>query len=480
MSSATASSTIATSSTAWSSAILTTGVVGGGTSRDYLTGIEGWGGDAVSSLGVMGLEWTSVHDPARRQTFEGSVSSESLVPGGASSWESLGYLSSDPLNVVYTTKTVELDGDQARWSVRLQSLDPGVMTDKRIFLETELPASYQSVYSSPGAGTLLIQDSSHQHPTLIAHAVTTAGTLQWGGQGSFTQPLSDGELHPTAYVHSTGEMDYTVTLTVGIVDYDPCSGPDAATFAQAQAGVFGVAWPSLTSCLSSPSWSVMADGNPSEPSTLVFLDAMTPLGSGATRALEITGLPTGVTWRRLPDSSLSLVLELTAHEDVTPGQYPLTLSTATHTTLGGVTVVSEQSQTTGTLEVLSPPPPVIDVVDDPPPAASPSSGTSVPSPEPEVVATPEVAQPPRTPLPPAPVPADTEVVSEAPLVDDPSVPVVPLLREPPVAFPSERIPEPQAASALLGISAAVVATAGGLFAAIRRRRNREEHSREAR
>ena len=280
------------------------------------------------------------------------------------------------------------------------------MTDKRIFLETELPASYQSVYSSPGAGTLLIQDSSHQHPTLIAHAATTAGTLQWGGQGSFTQPLSDGELHPTAYVHSTGEMDYTVTLTVGIVDYDPCSGPDAATFAQAQAGVFGVAWPSLTSCLSSPSWSVMADGNPSEPSTLVFLDAMTPLGSGATRALEITGLPTGVTWRRLPDSSLSLVLELTAHEDVTPGQYPLTLSTATHTTLGGVTVVSEQSQTTGTLEVLSPPPPVIDVVDDPPPAASPSSGTSVPSPEPEVVATPEVAQPPRTPLPPAPVPAE--------------------------------------------------------------------------
>ena len=104
----------------------------------------------------------------------------------------------------------------------------------------------------------------------------------------------------------------------------------------------------------------------------------------------------------------------------------------------------------------------------------------MPSPEPEVVATPEVAQPPRTPLPPAPVPADTEVVSEAPLVDDPSVPVVPLLREPPVAFPSERIPEPQAASALLGISAAVVATAGGLFAAIRRRRNREEHSREAR
>jgi len=57
---------------------------------------------------------------------------------------------------------------------------------------------------------------------------------------------------------------------------------------------------------------------------------------------------------------------------------------------------------------------------------------------------------------------------------------VPLLREPPVAFPSERIPEPQAASALLGISAAVVATAGGFFAAIRRRRNREECSREAR
>ncbi|MBT7802758.1 MAG: hypothetical protein HN760_00805, partial [Microbacteriaceae bacterium] len=57
MSSASASSTIATSSTAWSSAIMTTGVVGGGTSRDYLSGIEGWSGDAVSSLGVMGLEW---------------------------------------------------------------------------------------------------------------------------------------------------------------------------------------------------------------------------------------------------------------------------------------------------------------------------------------------------------------------------------------------------------------------------------------
>ncbi|MBT5730279.1 MAG: hypothetical protein HOI76_02150 [Microbacteriaceae bacterium] len=36
------------------------------------------------------------------------------------------------------------------------------------------------------------------------------------------------------------------------------------------------------------------------------------------------------------------------------------------------------------------------------------------------------------------------------------------------------------ASALLGISAAAVATAGGLFAAVRRRRNRQEHSGEAR
>ena len=82
-----ASGGLATSSTLWSSAELTSAVLSGGTARDYLTGVEGWTQDAFAALGTFGMEWTSATDPSRRMIFNGSVMSQNLVPGGASTWE---------------------------------------------------------------------------------------------------------------------------------------------------------------------------------------------------------------------------------------------------------------------------------------------------------------------------------------------------------------------------------------------------------
>jgi len=476
-----ASGGLATSSTLWSSAELTSAVLSGGTARDYLTGVEGWTQDAFAALGTFGMEWTSATDPSRRMIFNGSVMSQNLVPGGASTWETGGNIYSDPRNVVYTTNAVTLSGDQARFVLRLQSLDPGVMTGKRVYWKGELPASYQPTYSSPSSGTLIIHDALGQHPSVIAQATTTAGIVDWGGDGIYTQPLADGDLTPTLYAHSTSNMDFTITITVGLIDYDPCSVDEAASIASSRAGVLGTTWPSLTSCLGSPSWAITADGEESEDLIVPIDSAVGSLPGGSIRTLDMTGLPDGLSWSRGDDSGSNLQLRMTAGLDVAPGVYPISLSTATQTTLGGVETISQPAASTATLTIVAAPPaPAVEPEPEPTPV-SPSSATPS-APSAGGASTLEVAVPEIEPRPSAPatttnIPESDDLpvpVAEIP-VEEPS-PWIPELRVPREVTPvdlGEQIPQPQTAGALLGISGAAVAIGGGLIAVIRRHRMRE-------
>ena len=472
-----ASGGLATSSTLWSSAELTSAVLGGGTSRDYTTGVEGWTKEAFVALGAFGLEWTSATEPSRRMVFDGSVMSQNLVPGGASTWETAGNIYSDPRNVVYATNAVTLSHDQARFVVRLQSLDPGVMTDKRLFWKGELPASYQPTYSSPAAGTLIIHDALHRHPSVIAQATTTAGMVDWGGDGIYSQPLVDGDLTPTLYAHSTSDMDFTVTITVGLIDYDPCSVDEATSIAGSRAGVLGTTWPSVTSCLGSPSWSITADGEASKNLVVPFDSAVGSLPEGAIRTLDLSGLPAGLTWARGDDSGSNLHMRVTAGSDVAPGVYPISLSTAKKTTLGGVETISQPATSTATLTVLAAPP---TPVAEPEPTQVPNSTTNRMAPSQGGASALEVAVPDTEPSP-------LTTTAKSPETEDIPVPVMeipeaepspwnPELRAPHDVTPAdlgEQIPEPQPAGALAGISGAALATAGGLTALIRRRRMRE-------
>jgi hypothetical protein len=143
-----------------------------------------------------------------------------------------------------------------------------------------------------------------------------------------------------------------------------------------------------------------------------------------------------------------------------------------------VETISQPATSTATLTVLAAPP---TPVAEPEPTQVPNSTTNRMAPSQGGASALEVAVPdtepspvPTTAKPPEPkdIPVPVVEIPEA----EPS-PWNPELRAPHDVTPADlgqQIPKPQPAGALVGISGAAVATAGGLIALIRRRRLREQ------
>ena len=98
------------------------GVLSGGRQTDFTTGTEGWQGPAFESLGMMGMEWTTALQTDMRRDISPDPGTANPSPGGESSWTTPGYLSANPLNQIFTEKTVSLSGNQVRFSMRHRSL----------------------------------------------------------------------------------------------------------------------------------------------------------------------------------------------------------------------------------------------------------------------------------------------------------------------------------------------------------------------
>ncbi|MDP4899921.1 MAG: hypothetical protein NWQ78_03485, partial [Pontimonas sp.] len=159
-----------------------------------------------------------------------------------------------------------------------------------------LSSGYNPVYSGAGTSTLLITDSSGAHPSVIIHVTSAAGSPTFAGGASMYTPLADGDRSPTLYLLPGDAADFTMEITVGIVDADPCSASAASSFAASQAGAFGAVWESMTSCAMPATWSITADGEPSAPLTMAFADPYQTPTAPTTREVELTGLPEGVSW----------------------------------------------------------------------------------------------------------------------------------------------------------------------------------------
>jgi hypothetical protein len=444
------------------------GVLSGGQQRDFTTGLYGWQGTAFASLGMMGIEWTTATGSEARLDFSPDSGTASPSPGGDSSWTAPGYLSANPNNQIYTNNTISISGNQARFSQRHRSLSDESATNRRIYWVAELAAGYDPVFSGAGSSTLLISDRSRAHPTIIIHVTSAAGSPLFAGSTSMYTPLVDGDTAPTLYLAPGDATDFTMEITVGIVDADPCSASTAAAFAAAQAGTFGQVWNSLASCAEPASWSVTANGEASEPLSFTFQSPYEAPAAPVTRTLTLSGLPDGVEWERQDDEGTALRVSLTVPTRVEPGDYSLTWSSRDQRDEDGVITTSRSSSSTATLTVLSTPPPPpapVEVSSSPSPPAE--SGTpSVPNSEVPVVI-PEVPAP-------QPIAADPKPVTEVPSVIDPapdadqSLPRV-FDREPRrFDEPTVVIPEPLGAGAWLGIGTGVLA-GGGILAALRRR-----------
>lgn len=403
------SAAIVTSSIAWPEAALDNGIVSGGTPRDYLTGTEGWGLAPLSSVGSMGLEWTSPYDPARREPFFGTLQESSIAPGGLSTWNTAGLLSPRPEQNFYATIAHRAQHNQLEWAIDLFVLDEDAMAPNRFYWIADLAPGYQAVYSSPAPGQLVISDASKTHPTLVLHATTTAGTLQWGGSGIYTNALADGEQEPTLYVYGTNVRELRISVTLGIIDHDPCSSATATNFAAANATAPATLWPSITECLGDASWTL--ETHTSEALEIPLDPETPPLDAGQERTLTISGLPDGVSWEPLSSDASGMAVTLTATDTVVPGDYPLAFEAVTTTTTGGVVRRSQPLRSTGSLRI--DPAPV--VIEEPEPE---------PAPEPEPVPDPEPAPEPEPEPEPEPVP-DPEPVPEPdpePVVDPTPVP----------------------------------------------------------
>jgi hypothetical protein len=98
------------------------GVLSGGRQTDFTTGTRGWQGPAFESLGMMGMEWTTALQTDMRRDISPDPGTANPSPGGESSWTTPGYLSANPLNQIFTEKTVSLSGNQVRFSMRHRSL----------------------------------------------------------------------------------------------------------------------------------------------------------------------------------------------------------------------------------------------------------------------------------------------------------------------------------------------------------------------
>lgn len=452
------------------------GILNGGKQKAFVTGIEGWQGPAFESLGMMGVEWTTAVQTETRRDISPDPGTSNPSPGGESSWTTPGYLSANPQNQIYTEKTISLSGNQVRFSMRHRSLGDESALNRRLFWIAELAAGYDPVYSGAGTSSVIITDASGVHPTIILHVTTAAGTATFEGGESLYTPLVDGDRSPTMYVLPGNSIDFTMEITVGILDADPCSASAASSFAGSQGGVFGQVWESITSCATDATWSVTADGDESD---LLLLDFSSPYVAPTpptTRTLDIQGLPDGVTWERAQDSGTSLQVRLTAPTTVTPGTYALTWSSTHSTDNGGVTSLSRPSSGSAALTVLAAPPPAPEPEPEPTVAAAaastPSGKSSESSPVPVVVQEPEA---------PVRVPARVTQTLDIPLIlPSPAGAIV----DPPSPLSLERvprsagelgpvIPEPLGAGAWWGLGTGLLAS-GGILAALRRRFRRAD------
>ena len=448
------------------------GVLSGGVQRDFTSGQYGWQGPAFDSLGMMGMEWTTATGTEVRRDISPDPGTSSPSPGGDSSWTTPGYLSANPNNQIYTEKSVSLSGNQVRFSMRHRSLADESAIDRRLYWVAQLSSGYNPVYSGAGTSTLLITDSSGAHPSVIIHVTSAAGSPTFAGGASMYTPLADGDRSPTLYLLPGDAADFTMEITVGIVDADPCSGSVASSFAASQAGAFGAVWESMTSCAMPATWSITADGEPSAPLTMAFADPYQTPTAPTTRGVEITGLPEGVSWERAADTGGLLQVTLSATTAVEPGTYPLAWSAIDRSETDGTVTLSRASSSSATLSVMAaPPPPVVEeplAVPAPPASPAPSAPTSD-SPPGEVTTAPVPQEPTpvRTPVAPSfEIPVVLPPVAESP----PELPESLSLERVPRSAGElgSEIPEPLGAGVWLGVGTGVLA-GGGILAALRRR-----------
>lgn len=399
------SAAVATSSISWPVAQLNNGIISGGAPRDYVSGLAGWGLAPLSSVGQMGMEWTSPYDPARREPFFGTLEESAITPGGRSTWTTSGLLSPRPEQNFFAVNTTRAEHNHIAWIIDLLALDEDAMAPNRFYWIADLAPGYQAIYSFPAAGQLVINDASGTHPTLVFRATTTAGTLQWGGGNAYTDPLVNGEGEPTLYVHGTNAMEMRVSITLGIIDHDPCSSTAATAFALANANAPATLWPSITECLGNADWAL--EVNTSSALSIPLGPETPELAAGQDRVLSISGLPDGVSWEALPSDGSDVSVNLSATDAVVPGDYPLTFEAVTTTTTGGVLQRSQPLRSTGSLRV----DPAVIVIEEPEPEPEPEP-TPVPEeePVPEPVPDPEVVPEPEPEPEPAP---DTESIPEA-------------------------------------------------------------------
>lgn len=460
------------------------GVFTGGQRRDGATGINGFGQGAFSQLGSLAMERSLGVDENRRDEYLGFASSAEVNQGGTSTWQNTGMFFPRHDQTLLLTNTVGLSGDTTTWSTQVESLVAGSMTNNRIVWDARLAPSFVPEYTTQQGGVVLVSDSSGNHPTLAMKATSTAGELVWGGPGGYLNPLTNGTLTPTAYVHSVESADFTISVVVTLIDHDPCSTGAALDLAGQVAGVVASTSPALTSCLAPGSWSA-----PAGEKTTLGLTLLAPaqeLSSDQTRVLHVEGLPDGAsldaTTLSGPLSSLSFDLDVS--DTTEAGNYELSVLLLTATTIGGVESLSSPftsvAQLTVTPLVVPEPvaedePPVVVESEEPgepepsgpPPATRPLNASPPPAenPVPEALQRVRLPEPEtREPLlaPVIPVPSTTPDSSSKPYLGP-----VPRPFEQGIPTP----PEPVAAGTLLGVTMAGALALGSLFAWLRRRRN---------
>lgn len=473
---------VSSATTVFSSFNANQGVFTGGLRRDFTTGIEGFGRGAVSALGSLALERTLGEDENRRDEYQGSADSETVNQGGISTWQNTGMFFPRHDQTLLLTNTVGLSGDTATWSTRVESLVAGSMTNNRIVWDARLATGFVPVYTTLAGGVVLVSDSSGAHPTLAMKATSTAGELIWGGPGGVANPLTNGTLTPTVYVHSVESADFTISVVVTLVDHDPCSTATALDLAGQVAGVVGSTSETLTSCLVASTWSA-----PAGETTTLGLALLAPareLSSDQTRVLQVAGLPDGAQATEISGPHSALAFDLDVQDTVEPGNYQLSLLLITATTIGGVESVSEPFTATTDLTItpIAVPEPVVEP--EPPAAVEQEETSDAETPEPpratRVVSTPPVAEnlaPETLERLTVPAPETTEPLL-SPVIPDsrpsPDIPSEPYLGPIPLPFEKGVVtpPPPVVASTLLGATMVGALALGSLFAWLKRRRNR--------
>lgn len=491
-----ASSGVASATTSFSSFDQDQGVFSGGQRQDFPTGLRGFGASTFSSLGVVAMERTLGETENRRDEFQGSSSSVTLNQGGTSTWTTTGMFFPRADQTLFLTTTVGLDNDTATWSTRVQSLISESMTNNRIVWDARLVETFQPLYTTGANGVLLISDSSGNHPTIALQATSTDGVLGWGGPGGFQTPLTNQARIPTAYVHSVASNDFTISVVMTLIDHDPCSTSEGLVLAGQVVGVVGSQTPSITRCLETSTWTAPAG----DTSTLglKLAEPARELSEGQTRVLELSGLPNGVTLGVVTGANSGLQFDLSASEDTPAGDYDVSMMLVTKTTVGGVDTLSEpfSASTTLTISPLLVPEPEPEPEQEPEVEAEEAeeSGeqeeTVIDVPQTESTKTPVVANQSGGGSPAAVevvVPEQTPEVVPGPVFVEPDVieprlsPVVPSPVETPEPYsgptprPFEALeteaPEPVAASTWLGASMMAVLALGSLWGFIRRRRS---------